>query len=376
MKHMKKLLLGLGIGAAVFTGAFLALRADRALEDRYVAQRAGNWPEVRPASLESTGAPADFRAAVKKVLPSVVSVDKSERIRRFFSNETELRQTGTGSGVIISKDGYILTNNHVVQGADLVKVRLFDKRSFDAKVVGTDPRSDLAVLKISAPNLIAAEMADSSKLEIGEWVIAVGNPLGFSNTVSIGVISSLNRTLPTQESILVNSIQTDAAINQGNSGGALANATGQVVGINSAIASNSGGSIGLGFSIPINRAKQVVDDILKFGRVRYGWLGVSIYREGTLADPSVREALTQEFGQTPPSKGLLVTRVLNTSPAGKSGIQQYDIITSLDGKELADPVDYYTIMTDKRPGDTVRMNVWSRGTSKTVTVKLEDLTTL
>lgn len=376
MKHMKKLLLGLGIGAAVFTGAFLALRADRALEDRYVAETAGNWPEVRPASLDAGSAPADFRAAVKKVLPSVVSVDKSERIRRFFSNEVELRQTGTGSGVIISKDGYILTNNHVVQGADLVKVRLSDKRSFDAKVVGTDPRSDLAVLKINAPNLVAAEMADSSKLEIGEWVIAVGNPLGFSNTVSVGVVSSLNRTLPTQESILVNSIQTDAAINQGNSGGALANASGQVVGINSAIASNSGGSIGLGFSIPINRAKQVVEDILKFGRVRYGWLGVSIYREGTLADPSVREALTQEFGQTPPAKGLLVTRVLSTSPAAKSGIQQYDIITALDGKELSDPVDYYTIMTDKRPGDTVRLNVWSRGTSKDVTVKLEDLTTL
>ena len=184
-----------------------------------------------------------------------------------------LRETGQGSGVILSKNGIIVTNNHVVEVpndpehaiVEQVKVRLQDKRVFTAKVVGRDRRADLAVLKIEATDLQPIEVGDSSKLEIGQWVVAVGNPLGFDNTVSVGVVSSLGRSLGLENSFLLDGIQTDAAINPGNSGGALTDAAGQLVGINAAIASGNGGSVDIGFAIPVNTVRRVVDQILKFG---------------------------------------------------------------------------------------------------------------
>lgn len=376
--YMKRVATLFGIGLAAFVGVLGALKLDRSMA-RNEAVQAWEAPFTgRTASLENTAEPVDFRPAVRKLLPSVVSVDKSERVyRSYWARQAELTETGTGSGVIISKDGYILTNNHVVQGADVVRVRLSDQKSYSAKIIGTDPRSDLAVLKVEAPGLVPAELGDSSKLEVGEWVIAVGNPLGFSNTVSVGVVSSLNRTLPTNESLLVDAIQTDAAINQGNSGGALTNALGQVVGINSAIASNSGGSIGLGFSIPINRAKKVVSDILKYGRVKYGWLGVNFY-EGrvSLKDPYVQSQIASEVGATPPSQGLIVSRVNPASGASKAGLKPFDIIQKADGVVLNEGLDFNRLMVDKKPGDQLKLVVWSAGTTKTITVTLEDLTGL
>lgn len=317
---------------------------------------------------------ADFREAVKKIVPSVVSVDRLERMRSFFTDEVRVRTTGTGSGVIVSQDGYILTNNHVVEDADSVQVRLFDKRTFQAKVIGTDPHSDIAVIKIDAPNLVSAELGTSSDIEVGQWVIAVGNPLGYDNTVSVGVVSTTKRTLQAGGStLLVDTIQTDAAINQGNSGGALCNSQGQVIGINSAIASNTGGSIGIGFAIPIDRARRVSDDIVKFGHAKYGVLGVDPYpQEGLLSNDGVREELKQRVNADPPSEGLLVRQTLPGGAAQKAGIEPLDILIEIDGKKMAEPVDYLIALTDKRPGDKVSVKVWKAGKVKELKIALQD----
>jgi len=317
---------------------------------------------------------ADFREAVKKIVPSVVSVDRLEKQRSFFTDEVRIRATGTGSGVIVSQDGYILTNNHVVEDADFVQVRLYDKRTVQAKVVGTDPHSDIAVLKIDAPNITAAELGTSSNIEVGQWVIAVGNPLGYNNTVSVGVVSTTKRTLQAEgRSLLVDTIQTDAAINQGNSGGALCNSQGQVIGINSAIASNTGGSIGIGFAIPIDRARRVSDDIVKFGHAKYGVLGLDPYpQEGLLANENVREELKQRVNAAPPSEGLLVQQTMPGSAAAKAGIQPLDIMIEIDGKKMAEPVDYLIALTDKRPGDKVNVKWWHAGKVKELKIALQD----
>jgi S1-C subfamily serine protease len=211
-------------------------------------------------------------------------------------------------------------------------------------------------------------------LEIGEWVIAVGNPLGYENTVSVGVVSSLGRTLPTEASILVDAIQTDAAINQGNSGGALANAQGELVGINSAIASNSGGSIGIGFAIPIDRAKRIVDEILKHGRVRYGWLGIETDRRaGLLENPRARAELQSIVGAMPPSTGVLVQSARRGSPAERAGMGRFDVLLAIDGKSIKEPMDFQLTMLDRRPGEVIEVKFWSRGETRTAKIKLEDL---
>lgn len=328
---------------------------------------------VREASLESLPQVIDFRAPAKRVMKSVVSVDTS-RQGLTWRGDSVIQPMGEGSGVVISASGYIVTNNHVIAGADFIQVQLSDGRSLRAKLVGTDPRSDLAVLKVDAPNLTPIEIGSSSSLEVGEWVIAVGNPLGYQNTVSVGVVSSLDRTLPTSgQSLLVQAIQTDAAINQGNSGGALSNARGQLVGINTAIATNSGGSVGIGFAIPIDRARRVVDDIIAYGRVRYGVMGIELFpRSGLLRNERVRAELASLTQAEPPQDGLLVQRVARGAPAANAGIGQYDVLLKLDGKPVKEWIEFIRIMMDKRPGDTIKVDYWSRGKTKSATIKLQD----
>jgi len=375
---MKKFYGFAAIAVAVFVGGFAALRLDGWFKN---SQRATpvftiQDSKVLPASFQPGEAPFDFRPAVRKVLPSVVSVDRLDRVRRgFWDDESFVAQTGTGSGVVISAKGYILTNNHVVANAEAVNVRLADSRSFEADVVGTDPRSDLAVLKINATNLTPAELGDSSAIEVGEWVIAVGTPLGYANTVSAGIVSSVNRTISSErESALIDSIQTDAAINQGNSGGALANAAGQVIGINTMIVSQTGGSVGLGFAIPIKRAQRVVNDIVQYGRVRYGQLGAWVYnRPGLLALEDVRAELKEATGAEPPKLGLIVQRIARGSAASDAGLQQLDVLTEVDGKRLREPIDLTKALIDKRPGDKVQLKYWARGTIKTANIVLSDL---
>ncbi len=380
---MKRPLSYLLMFVGVFVAVVVAIRVDGWILDRFFSDPAPALDKLEVLEPDATqvqftapaGAPADFRSAVKRVLPAVVSVDRFERYRDLFADEVRVAETGTGSGVVISEKGYILTNNHVVQGADAVRVRLSDERGFEAQVVGTDPRSDLALLKIEAASLKPALLGDSAKLEVGEWVIAVGNPFGYASTVSAGVVSNLNRAVETGgQGILLDTIQTDAAINQGNSGGALANAKGEVVGINTAIISNSGGSIGLGFAIPIARAQRVVSDILKFGRVRYGDIGVEIFRRpGILSYEPARAEIRLATGSEPPERGLLVRRLAQNSAASRAGIRALDVLVAVDDVPIEEPRDLAKALIDRRVGDKVRLKYWSRGSVKTANLVLEEL---
>ncbi|MCW5937167.1 MAG: trypsin-like peptidase domain-containing protein [Fimbriimonadaceae bacterium] len=383
MKKGVLVLLVVGVFLAVFAGVFGALQLNRVVETRQVSTRLNQPPVVlKNASLEGV-ADNDFRATAKKVLPSVVSIDTRVRGRMF--GEVMDRPYSQGSGVVIDQSGYIVTNNHVVRVdmgfrgsrlADAVSVTLSDGRTAPAKIVGTDPRADLAVLKVELPNLVPIDLGDSSKLEVGEWVLAIGNPLGFKNTLSAGVVSSIGRQLPSQtNSVFIDGIQTDAAINQGNSGGALVNSAGQLVGINSSIASINGGNVGIGFAIPVNRMKTVVEDILKFGYAKYGILGVSLSpRSQLLAMADARAELRQYANAStdPPDHGVVVLDVQQGLPAAQAGIGRWDVITSINGKEVKEPTDFFAAVSPLRPGAKVTVKVWQSGAVKDVSLTLAE----
>ncbi|CAN5457737.1 hypothetical protein BH11ARM2_BH11ARM2_17590 [soil metagenome] len=363
-------------GVAVFGGVFGALQADHYFIHPATAApvyRAATLNDVHPVDYDANAAqPFDFRMASKKVSPSVVSVDRYGRVQRdMFDQEGAEAKVATGSGVILSKDGIIVTNNHVVEGADKVTVRLSDGRTIDAKVVGTDPRADLAVLRVSVAGLVPIEVGKSADVQVGQWVLAVGNPLGFDNTVSVGVVSSLKRNLPVGNSGLVDAIQTDAAINPGNSGGALTDAQGRLIGINSAIASSTGQSVGIGFSIPVDRVRRVVNDIVQYGAARYAGLGVS-YAPYPLADPRVREQISRELGvENLPDQGVLVMSAMQN--AQNAGIKKYDVILAVDGQDIQGSFDLNRALTPHKPGDTIKVKVWSEGSSKTIDLKLTQI---
>jgi S1-C subfamily serine protease len=320
-----------------------------------------------------TGA-VDFRTPSRAIMDAVVSIDRIQAVRRnLFDDSTTLRPTGSGSGVIISNDGLIVTNHHVIQGAQSINVRLKDGRVLQAQIVGTDPRSDIALLRVSANNLRPAKIGTSKGLEVGEWVLAVGNPLGYSHTVSVGVVSSLGRTLAADRfSLLVDAIQTDAAINQGNSGGALANSKGELIGINTAIASTTGGSIGIGFAIPIDRVQRVVRDLQRDGRVRYGSLGELLYAVTLDSDP-VRQELSTLTKAQPPSRGVILRGVIPGSPLSNLGLERFDVITSIDGRDVSNPMDLEIALTDKRAGDRIKLSYWRKGEARTAEVTLAEL---
>jgi S1-C subfamily serine protease len=381
------------VGVAAFVGVFAALQLDHALQKSPFPSVGKDHefqlapPSLTRVALETPGGPPDFRDAAKKVVPSVVSVDRYQQVRRgfFFMDEDEpaqVQQTATGSGVIVSDTGYIVTNNHVVAGAVAVRVRTSDHHVYDAKVLGTDPRSDLAVLKISAKGLKPIEMGDSDALEVGQWVVAAGNPLGFDDTISVGVVSSLKRKLPVENTELINAIQTDAAINPGNSGGALTDAGGRLVGINSAIAGNTGQSVGIGFAIPVNRVREVFNDIIHYGYVRYPDLGVRFNREydGCLADEGTRSQLAEitSAGDVPgygvivkAASGATTPSVVPGSSAEKAGIREWDVILSLNDTQVQDSQQITRLLTPMKPGQKVRLKVWSHGKVKSLEVVLD-----
>ncbi len=263
-------------------------------------------------------------------IPGAPNDEMEDFLRRFFPPDRFRRPDrdaqSLGSGFIISKDGYILTNYHVVASADEVKVRLNDRRVLDAEVVGSDRRSDLALLKIDAKGLPTVKIGRSENLDVGEWVLAIGSPFGFDYSVTAGIVSAKGRSLPTaQDENYVPFIQTDAAINPGNSGGPLFNLEGEVVGINSQIYSNSGGFMGVSFAIPIDVAMEVVEQLREHGRVSRGWLGVIIQE--------VNRDLAESFGLDRPG-GALVSRVLEDSPADRGGLREGDIIVSFNGHDI------------------------------------------
>ena len=288
--------------------------------------------------------------------------------RRFFPPGTghpqapmpkEIPAHSAGSGFIVSSDGYILTNAHVVDSADEVEVKLIDKRKFTAKVVGTDTRTDVALLKINAGKLPVVTMGDPARLRVGEAVVAIGSPFGFENSVTSGIVSAKGRSLPDDN--YVPFIQTDVAINPGNSGGPLFNMKGEVVGINSQIYSRSGGYQGLSFAIPIDVAMDVAEQIKTSGKVSRGWLGVGIQE--------VTADLAESFGLSRPA-GALIADVQEDSPAQKAGLQVSDVILRFNGKPVENSGDLPRLVGAVKPGSKVPVQVWRKGALKELTVAL------
>ncbi len=312
----------------------------------------------------------DFRDIVSKNSPAVVKIivqqsaaraaqgdqlpeEIPEYLRRFFEYRggpsTPNPRMGMGSGFVISQDGYIVTNNHVVEGADSVLVRMNDRREFDAEVIGTDPRSDLALLRVEASGLPVLKLAADDELEVGEWVLAIGSPFGLDYSVTAGIVSAKGRSLPTERNEnYVPFVQTDVAINPGNSGGPLFNLDGRVVGVNSQIFTRSGGSIGLSFAIPVNVVRNVVEQLKKDGRVTRGWLGVTIQ--------DVDRNLAESFGLKRP-RGALISQVADAGPADKSGLLPGDIILSFDGNEIPGSAALPHVVGLVAPGSTVEVEL-------------------
>jgi len=324
-----------------------------------------------------------FRAVAAKVLPSVVQVDVVDVVKSsgadfpnpfefFFGPRSqrqiqprEFRQQGLGSGVVVRRNGdklYVLTNNHVAGDAEQISIKLQDGRSYKAKLVGKDENKDLALVMFETrENIPVAELGDSSSLMVGDWVLAVGSPLGFESTVTAGIVSAIGRRSVQGTSGFTDYIQTDAAINQGNSGGALVNIYGQVVGINSWIASTSGGNIGLGFAIPVNQAKRAIDDFITKGRSEYGWIGINM---GGL-QPQAADDL--KLGD---ARGAFVYGVFRGSPAEKAGLQPGDLITKVDGTALKDSSDLLLAIGNLPPGRKVEVELVRAGSTRNLSLQV------
>jgi serine protease Do len=304
--------------------------------------------------------------ALRKRLPDIDPDDLPPFFRNFpfgqipdFPSPAPSR--GLGSGFIISPDGIVLTNAHVVADSDEVTVKLVDQREFRAKVLGTDPTTDVAVLRIEANNLPTVRLGDATRTRVGDWVVAIGTPYGLDNTVTSGIVSAKSRSLPGDS--VVPFIQTDAAVNPGNSGGPLFNMDGEVIGINSQIFSRSGGFQGLAFAIPIDVALKVKNDIVQHGRVSHGRLGVTVQ--------AVDQALAENFGLKSPH-GALVSSVQKNSPASKAGLEPGDVITKFNGIAINRSSDLPSLVAGMRAGSTAKMEIWRDGKTREVTAELAE----
>lgn len=351
----------------------------------------GNQGSVSDAILDLQNTSKAFTAVSKEILPTVVSIATSKIVKRspeeddfwgplfkdFFGRNFQFRAPesqrlqGLGSGVLVNKDGYILTNHHVIQNADDIKVTLYDKREFEAKLVGTDPLTEVAVIKIEGDNLPVARLGNSDSMEVGEWVLAVGNPLYLTSTVTAGIVSAKGRAIGIIQDedarqtggsyAIENFIQTDAAINPGNSGGALVNLKAEVIGINTAIATRTGGYQGYGFAIPINLAKKIMTDLIGQGYVTRAWLGIAMR--------PVNERVAERYNMDRP-KGVIIEQIMDDSPAKKAGLKPLDIILKIDEKEVFQSNEVQNIIALKNPGDTVTLTVLRDSKEKMIRVKL------
>lgn len=385
------------LGGAVAVGGYKLFEnkqlQNMTFEDQQKVYYANNPGEL----LSSTGNP-DFTQAAAAVSPAVVHIkvtmsDRGSRQEEYaspfdlfdeFFGLPQRRQAqprvaqASGSGVILTPDGYIVTNNHVVENADKIEVQLTDKRTFEAKIIGRDPSTDLALIKVSASNLPIVKMGDSDNVQIGEWVLAVGYPLSLQSTVTAGIVSAKGRQIgilgdaqqrrysnPDEQMVntaIESFIQTDAVINRGNSGGALVNARGELIGINSAIASPTGVYAGYGFAIPINLAKKVLDDFKKYGSVKRGYIGITF--------TEINEALRKETG-IDDINGLYVQSVVKGGAAEAAGIKKGDVITKIDGKKIYSSSDLQERVARLRPGDKVTITYKRDGKEKDVTLTLK-----
>jgi len=375
-------------GAALVAGSALAVSHTETTKAKAPAA-AGNV-ELDESPVPRTAGPyTSFAPVVKKVAPGVVKIVVTSKAssaaapegfgfndpfwRRFFGDQfgrqmpnrqfSVPRQHGLGSGVIVTKDGYILTNNHVVDNADDLKVTLQDAREFNAKVIGRDPKSDVAVIKIDAEGLPMVPMADSDKVQVGDIVLAIGNPFGVGQTVTTGIVSATGRgNLGIED--YEDFIQTDAAINPGNSGGALVDIEGRLIGINTAIFSGSGGNQGIGFAIPSDLARNVMDSLINYGHVTRGYLGVMIQ--------DVTPALAKEF-RLKESTGALVGDVVPKGPADKAGLKNGDVVLEYNGKKVPDSRRLRLAVGETKPGTTVPVKILREGATKTLEVTVQQL---
>jgi serine protease Do len=386
-KTFKRNAVVLALAAAFALGVGLADRVTL-----HTASAATAAPSVAPTPVaaSATAVPAaalpDFSGLVEKYGSAVVNISvvqgtktaahaqmpDQEDLPPFFRNlpfqfqfpEPQERgpTRGVGSGFIVSADGIILTNAHVVDDADEVTVKLTDKREFTAKVLGADKTTDIAVLKIAAHDLPYVRIGDPKTTKVGEWVVAIGQPFGFENTVTAGIVSAKSRSLPGDS--YVPFIQTDAAVNPGNSGGPLFNLKGEVIGVNSQIFSRSGGFQGLAFAVPIDVAMQVKDEIQHDGKVSHGRLGIAIQE--------VDQALAQNFGLKSPT-GALVAQVEKGSPGEKAGLKPGDVILKLDGKEISRSSDLPPMVSSLKPGSKITLEIWRNGSSQELNASVGEL---
>jgi Do/DeqQ family serine protease len=344
-------------------------------------------PAPVAAEARTIGAGQDsYAPIVDAVAPAVVTIHAEQRVRtvqqqfpfaqdplfrEFFGDRLprelepgERRAQGLGSGVIVSADGYILTNHHVIDGAERITVDLSDRRSFTAKVVGSDPPSDLAVLKIEATSLPSVPLANSDDVRVGDIVLAVGNPMGVGQTVTMGIVSAKGRATGLGDGSFEDFLQTDAPINRGNSGGALVSTRGELVGINSQILSPSGGNIGIGFAIPANMAKHVMQSLIADGRVHRGMLGVTI------------QAMTPEIARSlgmDAARGALVSSVQEDGPADAAGLERGDVITAIDGRAVQNSNDLRNRIAATKPGTNVTLDVVRDGKDRKIAATLDEL---
>ncbi|HSE22319.1 MAG TPA: DegQ family serine endoprotease [Pyrinomonadaceae bacterium] len=344
------------------------------------SQPAAPPPPVVSSGVTNQNSYADL---VSRVSPAVVTIRSTERVRQaqqfpfmddpnfrdFFGDRAPQQQQpqrvqGVGSGVIVNPDGYIVTNHHVVDGAVEIRVELTDKRTFTAKLVGSDQPSDLAVIKIDAKSLPTLPLGDSDKVRVGDVVLAVGNPLGIGQTVTSGIVSAKGRATGLSDGSFEDFLQTDAAINRGNSGGALVNTNGELIGINSQILSPSGGSIGIGFAIPSNMAKAVMDQLLKTGKVRRGMLGVTIQS----VDADLAASLN-----LPAASGAIVTSVAPGGPAERAGVKRGDVITSVNSQPISDTNGLRNLVAGMAPGSNATLAVMRGGKEQSFQVALAEL---
>lgn len=371
-----KLVLSISSGLALLLAILSIFLFLSGKPNNYNATPANNI-DLEPQKTQANPVqPFSFVEIVKKVKPAVVRVESTIEVksgffdfwgdddffRRFFNiPEERYKTTGIGSGFIISPDGYILTNNHVIENAISVSITTIEGKKYKAKIVGTDKKSDVALLKIEGNNLPYVNLGDSSKVEVGEWVIAIGNPLGDilqgDVTVSAGIVSAKGRQLGIAD--YEDFIQTDAAINKGNSGGPLVNIRGEVIGMTSAILSPSGGNIGIGFAVPSNMAKFVMEQLKKNGRVIRGYLGVTISQ---ITDD------TAKVLNLPNMKGALIVSVERGGPADRAGLKRYDVVTEFDGKKIDNASQLRAIIGQTEPGKKVNLKIIRDGKEMNLTV--------
>ncbi len=376
------------VRSLVAAGVITALGAGAFTAGHWLPQQA--TAASAPAAVSAAATPGagirvpDFTGIIERNGPAVVNISVTQNIktavampqlqgmdpndpffqffRRFQEPMPNVPQHGLGSGFIVSPDGVILTNAHVIADASEVTVKLTDKREFQAKVVGSDKQTDVAVLKIDAHDLPAVKLGSGAGSKVGEWVLAIGSPYGFDNTVTSGIISAKSRSLPDEG--YVPFIQTDVAVNPGNSGGPLFNMNGEVIGINSQIYSHTGGYQGLSFAIPIELAVKVKDQLQQFGKVSRGRLGVTIQE--------VNQQLADSFGLKNP-QGALVSSVEESSPAAKAGIKSGDVILKFNGKEISRSSDLAAQVADMKPGSKATLEVWRNGSTKSLDVTVGEM---